>query len=183
MARTLLERADAIPLLGEAFRTWGFEGASLARITEKTGLGKGSLYNFFPGGKEEMAEAVLAEIDGWFETHVFTPLATAEPKAGITGMLAATGDYFRSGNRICLVGAFALDETRSRFAIAINSYFSRWINALAGALERRGHARPEATALAEDVVLAIQGALVLARATDDPALFQRTLARLAQRLG
>lgn len=183
MARTLLERADAIPLLGEAFRTWGFEGASLARITEKTGLGKGSLYNFFPGGKEEMAEAVLAEIDGWFETHVFAPLSTGEPKTAIAHMLKATGDYFRSGNRICLVGAFALDETRSRFASVINSYFSRWIAALARALERRGHTGQEAAALAEEAVLAIQGALVLSRATNDPAVFQRTLTRLGSRLG
>lgn len=182
MARTLLERADAIPLLGEAFRTWGFEGASLARITEKTGLGKGSLYNFFPGGKEEMAEAVLAEIDGWFEAHVFAPLSTGEPLAAMAQMLKATGDYFRSGNRICLVGAFALDETRSRFAIAINSYFSRWMAALAGALERSGRPRLEAEALAEETVLAIQGALVLSRATDDPGIFQRTLIRLEARL-
>ena len=99
--------------------------------------------------------------------------------AGIILLCAAVSGCQTAGNG----RAFALDETRSRFAIAINSYFSRWINALAGALERRGHARPEATALAEDVVLAIQGALVLARATDDPPLFQRPLARLAQRLG
>jgi hypothetical protein len=45
------------------------EGASLSLISEATGLGKGCLYHFFPGGKEEMADAVLSEIDGWFENH------------------------------------------------------------------------------------------------------------------
>ena len=49
--RTLHERADVIPLIAEVFREFGFEGTSLSRITEKTALGKGSLYHFFPGGK------------------------------------------------------------------------------------------------------------------------------------
>jgi AcrR family transcriptional regulator len=61
--RTLYERADVVPLLAEIFRELGFEGATLSRITERTGIGKGSLYHFFPGGKEEMAAAVLAEVD------------------------------------------------------------------------------------------------------------------------
>jgi TetR/AcrR family transcriptional regulator, lmrAB and yxaGH operons repressor len=178
MARTILERNDAIPLLAEAFRIWGFEGASLARITQKTGLGKGSLYNFFPGGKEEMAEAVLAQIDDWFARHIFEPLEAGEPEAAIAGMLKATGDYFHSGNRICLVGAFALDETRSRFAMAIRDYFTRWITALAGALERLGHQRARAVEMAEEAVLAVQGALVLARATADAGCFARTITRL-----
>ena len=60
MARIVMERADVLPMLGEVFREHGFEGASLAAITARTGLGKGSLYHFFPGGKEEMAAAVLA---------------------------------------------------------------------------------------------------------------------------
>ena len=66
MARTVAERSDVLPLLAEVFREHGYEGASLSLISKATGLGKGSLYHFFPGGKEEMAVAVLAEIDGWF---------------------------------------------------------------------------------------------------------------------
>ncbi|WP_164094666.1 TetR family transcriptional regulator, partial [Serratia marcescens] len=52
-------RAALIPILGEVFREHGYEGASLAVIGARTGLGKGSLYHAFPGGKEEMASAVL----------------------------------------------------------------------------------------------------------------------------
>ena len=74
------------------------KGASLALIGAATGLGKGSLYHFFPGGKEEMAAAVIAHIDGWFEENVFVPLQDrADPHAGIERMLEATDSYFRSG--------------------------------------------------------------------------------------
>jgi len=53
--RIVYERADIVPLLAEIFRELGCEGTTLRRITEKTGIGMGSLYHFFPGGKEEMA--------------------------------------------------------------------------------------------------------------------------------
>jgi AcrR family transcriptional regulator len=137
MARLVAERADILPILGELFREHGYEGASLALITERTGLGKGSLYHFFPGGKEEMAAAVLEEIERWFETNIFRPLReAADPLAAIAETLDATEAYFRSGRRVCLVGAFALDDTRDRFAQAISRYFTAWRDALASALER-----------------------------------------------
>lgn len=183
MARIVMERADVLPLLGEVFREHGFEGASLATITAATGLGKGSLYHFFPGGKEEMAAAVLAEIDGWFEAHVFAPLREGEDaRLAIRDMLAKVDAYFRSGRRVCLVGAFALCDVRDRFADKVQGYFAAWRDALTAALRRTGLADAEAAARAEDTVLAIQGALTLARALHDPEVFTRTLQRLDARL-
>ena len=177
MSRPPHERAEAVVAVAEVFRELGFEGASLSAITARTGLGKGSLYHFFPGGKEEMAAAVLAEIDGWFERVVFAPLRDdPDPEAAIRQMLRETDAYFRSGRRVCLIGAFALDGTRDRFAEQIGGYFVTWRDALAGALERSG--RDAAAERAEHAVLAIQGALVLARALDDPGVFARMLARI-----
>lgn len=180
--RTLNERPDVVPLVAEVFREFGYEGASLSRITEKTGLGKGSLYHFFPGGKEDMAKAVLDDVDAWFERHVFDPLRHDAPDVGIARMWDAVDSYFRSGGRICLVGAFALDGTRDRFADAISGYFGRWIASLRHALVRQGWDPADAGQSAEEVVLGIQGALVLARATEDKSLFVRTMARLRSRL-
>lgn len=177
------ERGDVVPLLAEVFRTYGFEGASLARITEGTGLGKGSIYNFFPGGKEEMAEAVLANIDGWFRDQVFQPLRErADAGQGVADMLTAVGRYFLSGRKVCLVGVFALGHERDRFAVKVRAYFAEWVDALVSALERGGRTPAAARELAEDVVGGIQGALVLARAADDPALFMRALERMQARL-
>ncbi|MDX6805706.1 TetR/AcrR family transcriptional regulator [Terrihabitans rhizophilus] len=178
------ERGEIIPKLGEVFREHGFEGASLARITEATGLGKGSLYHFFPGGKDEMASAVLDEISHWFAEKVFHPLRSeADPASAVAGMFAAVETYFRSGDRVCLVGAFALNDVRDRFAGPISRYFKEWREALAAALRRGGRSDDEAAALAEEAIAAIQGALVTARAMNDPALFVRILRRSEQRLG
>lgn len=169
-------------MIAEIFRELGYEGASLGNITERTGLGKGSLYHFFPDGKEQMAAEILAHVDDWFARNVFVPLERSEPRAAVRQMWRAVDQYFHSGNRICLVGAFALDETRDRFAAAIRAYFVRWIDALRGALKRAGCGASVAQRLAEEAVLGIQGALVLARALDDAGIFSRSIARLEKTL-
>jgi TetR/AcrR family transcriptional repressor of lmrAB and yxaGH operons len=183
MPKTVAERADILPVLGEVFREHGFEGASLAIIGARTGLGKGSLYHFFPGGKEDMAAAVLAEIDSWFAIRIFKPLREeADAARAIAGMLRAVEEYFKSGQRICLVGALALNDSRDLFAPRIRSYFAAWAEALENALIRAGHGHKKARGRAEETLATIQGALVLGRALHDPAVFQRILARLRKRL-
>ncbi|WP_158747037.1 TetR/AcrR family transcriptional regulator [Acidisphaera sp. L21] len=167
--------------LGEVFREYGFEGASLSQITRATGLGKGSLYHQFPDGKDEMAACVLDEIGAWFEAQIYAPLRIApDPAAAIALMMRNVETYFRSGRRVCLVGVFATGAVRDRFADRIAAYFTAWRDALATALGRLG--RPDPAGLAEDAVAAIQGGLVAARAWDDPAVFARVLHRAQARL-
>ncbi|QMU61131.1 MAG: TetR family transcriptional regulator [Gammaproteobacteria bacterium] len=183
MARDITEHHDVIPTLGEIFREFGFAGTSLAEITHRTGLGKGSLYHYFPNGKKEMAEVVLDNVAIWFEENVFLPLRESNnPKHGIKVMFKAVDDYFHSGKRICLVGAFSLDNTRDQFACKLNSYFTSWNQALASALKRDGLNANLANDISEDVVTSIQGALVLARSQDNPKVFTRTLKRLKKRI-
>lgn len=184
MPRTVSERSDAVLALARTFRLHGFEGASLSIISAETGLGKGSLYNFFPGGKEEMARAVLAEVDDWFQTNVYEPLRRRDdPKSHIGEMFEATAAYFESSELVCLFGAFALGQERERFATAIRDYFADWIAALDSALTRAGHTPQTAQGLAADTVAGIQGALITSRALGQPEAFRESLTRLHARLG
>jgi len=165
------------------FRAHGYEGASLALISEATGLRKGSLYHFFPGGKQQMAAEVLAEIDHWFEVNIFAPLRDGEDASrAVTAMIKNTDAYFRSGNRVCLVGVLALGAARDTFAAQVNDYFARWQDALAASLRRSGLGAGEARRRAEDAMLVIQGALVLARARNNAKIFSRAMADLELRL-
>lgn len=183
MARLIAERSDALPGLAEVFREHGYAGASLALIGAATGLGRGSLYHFFPGGKRDMADAVLAEIAAWFEGHIFAALETADdPRAGIDAMMVAVDRQFRSGQRACLIGAWGLGATRDPFGQPIAAHFRRWIAALQSLLVRGDVAEDHAATLAQDVVSGIQGAIVLSRALNDSALFRATLGRLTARL-
>ncbi len=183
MARVIAERNDVIPILGEIFREYGYAGASLSEMTRRTGLGKSSLYHFFPGGKKEMATVVLEDISNWFEVNVYSPLRKSNDLAtSINEMFDSVDRYFASGNRICLVGAFALDDTRDEFSTEVDDYFSSWMDALIKAFKRSGYTMKEAKNNAEEIVSGIQGALVLARSCDDVKLFTRALKRLRDRV-
>jgi len=183
VAKTVSARNDILPVLAEVFRAHGYEGATLSLISEATGLGKGSLYHFFPGGKQQMAAEVLAEIDGWFEANVFAPLRQSrEPTRAIIAMIDNVDAYFRSGRRICLVGVIALGSSRDMFVDQVKAYFVDWKAALAGTLRRSGLSASAAKLRAEEALVAIQGALILARAEDDAGVFRRAMADLKTRL-
>src|SRR5260370_41261322 len=131
MARSIAERADVLPQLAEVFRGHGYEGATLALISDATGLGKGSLYNFFPGGKQQMAMEVLTSIDRWFIDNIYTPLRTStDPVKGIADMFVAVDDYFRSGQRGCLVGAVGPGAARGLVDNKGKTHFAGWSDAL-----------------------------------------------------
>jgi hypothetical protein len=63
MARTVTEHADTIPLLAEVFREYASRWQALRASAWRRGSARA--YHFFPGGKDEMLAAVLADIDAW----------------------------------------------------------------------------------------------------------------------
>lgn len=162
--------------LADLFRERGFAGTSLPAITEVTGLGKGSLYHLWPGGKHEMVAEVMEHIQAWFEAEVFAQLEGPDPDP--CAMVDAVREFFDEGRRMCLPARIGLEPDLPDLAEAINRYFVRWREALAAALVTRGASPSDAIARAEDAVVAMQGALVVGRATADPALFGRTLDRI-----
>jgi TetR/AcrR family transcriptional regulator, lmrAB and yxaGH operons repressor len=171
-----IDKEQALAAIAELFREHGYHGTSYAQIMNVSGLGKGSLYNYFPGGKEDIAKAVLKQIDCWFEEYVFAPLDTDDPPKKVLGnMFAIVDTYFSSGRRICLLGAFALYDAKEPFSVEIKSYFERWINALATYLQRQGLSKLESRRLAHCAMVAIQGGLVMAQATDDTSVFKQAI--------
>jgi AcrR family transcriptional regulator len=182
-AEAVSGRNDILRLLAEVFRAHGYEGATLTLISEAPGLGKGSLYHFFPGGKQQMALEVLAEIDGWFEANIFALLRESkEPRRAVIAMIDNVDAYFHSGRRICLVGMIALGSSRDLFVDQVKGCFVVWKEALASTLQRAGLSASAAKLRAEEALVAIQGSLVLARAEGDSGVFRRAMANLKTRL-
>src|SRR3546814_16868370 len=116
-----------------------------------------------------MAAAVLAHVDDWFEREIYAPLRAAgagEVPAAITAMFDTTAQYFRGGGRVCLVGAFALDDTRDRSAAVVQDSFRRGIASLATAPEQ---ARVQQPAPRDEMrVAALTGASLVARPPHKP---------------
>lgn len=179
MTERSLSRPEIVATLTEVFRERGYEGASLARLSAATGLKKASLYYHFPGGKEEMAEAVLDALAAWFTENMFAPLRGDEPlKARVQAMRTALDAHYGGGEKGCLFGLLAMGETRDRFASRTAAFFGAWIAALSAALAEAGFDDEDAVRRAADVVMEVEGALMLSRGLGDTGPFQRVLRRL-----
>lgn len=174
---------ETVTIIAELFRKHGYHGTTLSNIKEASGLGKGSFYHHFPDGKEEVARKVLKEVHEWFEQNVYRPLEQPpyDPDS-IQKMFDKTSEFFWKGNRVCIPGSFALYDVRDAFPEEIRHYFERWIQALTFNLRHQGIPTPKSKKLAIDAVAVIQGALVLTRALENPAVFEDSLKRTRYQL-
>ncbi len=178
-----MSKEEVIPQLTKVFRQYGYEGATLARLSEATGLGKASLYHHFPKGKEEMAAVVLKSMSDRVEASIIEPLrSSGEPVDRIRVMTKNVDKLYSGGKQSCLLAVLALGETKNLFHNEIQNAFNVWIDTLVQVVMEAGIERSQAQQRAEDAILEIQGSLILARSLDNTVPFKRVLERLPEEL-
>lgn len=183
MGAALIPFDEVLDRLTRVFRDEGYESASLARLSQATGLGKASLYHYFPGGKADMAIAVAERSNGIFREKIILPLLEAgEPHTRIDGMLQSLNRYYARGEDSCLLGMLAMGGSATLFQKQVRAGIEGWILALAQVLTKAGLTETEAQQRAEDAVLRIEGALLVARGVGDAGPFRRTLVQLKKNL-
>jgi len=173
-----------VTTLLQLFRQFGYEGLTLSKISQATGLGKASLYHHFPGGKAEMAEAALEQVNQWLET-IIVPMLEGEgaPIAKFQAMCEQVNHFFCEGQNSCPLAVLALEQaSNDLFHTQIRQVFSRWIAAIAQVLITAGLAETLAKQRGEDAMIAIQGASILSQALKEIAPFQRVIQQLPQQL-
>lgn len=174
-----MSKEEAIAKLIPVFRRYGYEGATLSRMSAATGLKKASLYHYFPGGKEEMAEAVLEYGKNWFEETIFTALRQeTDPARRIEKMCQNLNEFYCRGEETCLLNVMALGEGSDRFQEHIKQALRTWIEEIARVLVEAGIEPETARKRAEDAIIQIQGTLVLTRGLEDLSVFDRIIKRL-----
>lgn len=178
-----MDRVEAVQRLLKVFRQHGYEGATLSRISEATGLGRASLYHHFPNGKKEMAEAVLNYVNQWFKTTVLEPLySEGLPVERIQAMNTSLSQFYNCGRDACLLAVFTLGDSNDLFRPQVEQALNAWIDGLTQVLTEAELDSEQARKRAEDAVMQIQGALVLTRALGDTTLFERVLQQLPVKL-
>jgi TetR/AcrR family transcriptional regulator, lmrAB and yxaGH operons repressor len=150
------------------FRRNGYAATGINEIAEVSGAPKGSLYHYFPGGKDQIAEAavrfagagVVATLEKLEQEHdTAASMITAYCKL-LAGWMAKSG--FRDG---CPIATTLLESApqSADMTAAGREAFAGWCTVIARALVRDGFDRAEASRLATLAVAAIEGALILAR--------------------
>ena len=178
-----MSKEDAIAQLAEVFRNYGYEGATLTRLSKASGLGKASLYHHFPRGKEEMAEAVLNYVTHCFRALVLDPLqGPGKPAERIDRMSQNIREFYRFGQDPCLLSILTLGEAKDLFDQPVKQAFETWLDTLAGVLVEAGFNPAQAYRRAEDAIIQIQGVLVLSRSVNSTTAFERVITALPKTL-
>ena len=176
MPAPILSKDEVLKRLFELIRESGYDKATMARITDVTGLGKGSLFHYFPGGKEEIGETMLGLVSDWLESNIYTLLRSdMNDKKKLEKMRDLVLQFYSNGNQGCILGALSQGESRILFQRKLKKIFSTWIFELSKTMTKRGTKRNLAKKKAEDFVLKIQGALMISRVLQDNEVFVRTV--------
>jgi len=175
MPAALIPKEEVLSRLLATFSADGYDGASLAELSQRTGLGKSSLYHYFPGGKAEMATAVLAYLQGVLGEAFTTALAGKSPEAKLTRLLEAIDAFYAGGKRACVLERLSASVDRSRFKKPLARAFENMIGAFFDVGRAAGLGEKLARARAEGAVVRIEGALVLVAGTGDTGVFARAL--------
>ncbi|MEO7996919.1 MAG: TetR/AcrR family transcriptional regulator [Gemmatimonadaceae bacterium] len=183
MPPALLSRDEVIERLMLVIRKSGYDGASLAELSKATGLGKSSLYHYFPEGKDDMVRAVLDHLHETLEAVLFVPLrAPGAVDTRLQDMVDTLDEFYVGGRESCVLGNLVLGTSLHRFRQRLATIFEAWIDAIALALVDGGMTKRVAHSRAEDAVMQIEGALILAHAMGDTALFGRAIRQLPKTL-
>jgi TetR/AcrR family transcriptional repressor of lmrAB and yxaGH operons len=163
----------------------GYAATGLNEIVEKSGAPKGSLYHFFPKGKEQLAEAAVDWAADLFLQTMAEAVARAGSAAEAVGTLAAQVAVWmeqsgcKDGSPMTIVavetGAFS-----EPLRLACQRGYQAWADALADQLRRDGKSAKEASDLALWAIASLEGAVVLAL-TQHSAEPLRRIGKLLQR--
>jgi AcrR family transcriptional regulator len=173
-------RDGLLAQLLEAFRTHGFDGVSLSHLSKATGLGKASLYHHFPGGKREMALAVMALSSAWLETEVFSALeGGGDPAVRLGHMLEALQSFYQHGEKSCLLDVMPIGGG-SEVQAMVKALMQRLIAGFERLALDAGMEPAVAKPRAELALVCLQGSLVVSRGLGDAAPFLHRIESLRQ---
>lgn len=146
----------------------GYHATSLNQILAASGAPKGSLYYYFPGGKEELAAAAVEQSAHIVADRISSSLAAVEdPAEAVRRFVLTLADQlratdFRGGGPITTVALEAVTASR-RVNLACQAAYRQWGDAFRDKLLTTACSREEAAELATVIIASLEGAILLSR--------------------
>ncbi|CAM2008865.1 TetR/AcrR family transcriptional regulator [Acanthopleuribacter pedis] len=176
MPPAVIAKEEVLRVLSHEFRTWGYDGATLSRLSQATGLVKASLYHHFPKGKQDMAKAVLDHVGQALMEQVVAPMHKPVSVDWLVKELCVNlAAFYGNGKLSCLVDVFSMGSAKDLLGETVKGHVQALIREIAALLVRAEIPAEVATARAERAVVLIQGGLIIGRALDRPEVFLEQL--------
>ena len=154
------------------FMQRGYSASGLKQIATASEATIGSLYHFFPGGKEELAAETLIQSGAAYQALV-EAVFDAEPDAvsGVRACFTGAAEALRASGYAdaCPIATVALEVASSdeRLRVVTAGIFERWLSSIETRLVAGGVAPARAKELAPVFLAALEGGFLLSRAARD----------------
>ena len=151
----------------------GYSGVGLKQVAAESGAPIGSLYHFFPGGKDELAAEALRLSGEGYQLLVEGIFESApDLVAGIQVAFDAAAEVLAASGYAdaCWIETVALEvaSTNEPLRLVTAEIFERWIDAATRLVEAGGVAPGEARRLGIAIITGLEGAFVLSRSLRSP---------------
>ena len=146
----------------------GYSATGLNQIIRESGSPKGSLYYYFPGGKQELAVEALRWVGAVVEQRIQDHLSRYnEPVQAISSFLRLIGESiqqtgFCSGGPLTTV-ALESAAVHPQLRETCEEIYLGWQECFASCLRRHGYEPNQAWLTAGTIVVVIEGATVRCR--------------------
>src|SRR5918996_531531 len=157
----------------QLYGRYGYTGVGLKQVAAESGSPIGSLYHFFPGGKEELAAAALRMSGAGYQMLVEGVLENMpDLVSGIEQSFALAAETVASTGYVdaCWIETVALEvaSTSEPLRIVTAEIFEGWIDSCTAWVESHGVPPEEARQLGIAYITGLEGAFILARSLRSP---------------
>lgn len=151
----------------------GYHATGLNQILVESHAPKGSLYYYFPGGKEELAVEAVARSARIIEQRIRSVMADIEdPVTAVTTFIFALAQQvdasgYTAGGPITAV-ALESASTNDQLRAACHQAYQSWQDVLAQKLRQGSYGEARARRIAAVIISALEGAIILSRSQRSP---------------
>jgi AcrR family transcriptional regulator len=153
----------------ELFRRYGYTGTGLKQIVASANAPFGSVYHFFPGGKEQLGAETVRRSGRMYQELVEAVLdAAPDVVTGTSDVFTGAAETLRQTDYAdaCPIATVALEvaSTNEPLRQTTAEVFESWIDAAVERLMEAGIPRSRARELAIAMLCLLEGAFVFSRA-------------------
>ncbi|KAF0812576.1 putative HTH-type transcriptional regulator YxaF [Andreprevotia sp. IGB-42] len=173
-----MTREELVIRLSEVFHQYGYDGATLSRLSAASGLGKGSLYHHFPGGKAEIGLAVLQAAGLRFHHLLVTLQGNADIRNKLAVFVARLRLTDMEKRQASTLDVYSMGDAWDAYGQDMRTSVLQLAERLAGALQQAGLPADLAEQRAYDAVAMLEGMRLTCRCLGEWSRYEQMLDQL-----